>query len=135
MRFTRIILLFVIVLRLGAQGTAPGSIRGTVLKWGSNEPLAQAIVELRNVADTAGVPLRSTATSSNGEYTFSQVPAGRYRIVATQKGYAPGEYGRKRISGSGVPVTLAAGQAMANAQIELAPGASVSGRCLLYTSD
>src|SRR5678815_3025402 len=121
MRFTRIILLFVIVLRLGAQGTAPGSIRGTVLKWGSNEPLAQAIVELRNVADTAGVPLRSTATSSNGEYTFSQVPAGRYRIVATQKGYSPCGYGRNRHPHCGAPGTRPIGQGIRRTQLAPPP--------------
>ena len=128
MKSLRTTILMLIVLRLGAQAPAPGSIRGSVVKWGSGEAVADVIVELRNPAETTGVPLMSTATRQNGEYTFPRVSPGRYRIIATRKGYAPGEYGRRRLSGAGEPVALAAGQAITNARIEIAAGASVSGR-------
>src|SRR5262245_59358019 len=111
MKSLRVAFLMLMVLRIGAQAPASGSIRGSVVRWGSGEPVADAIVELRNPAETAGVPLMSTAANKSGEYTFPRVPAGRYRIIATRNGYAPGEYGRRRLSGAGEPVTLAAGQA------------------------
>jgi hypothetical protein len=79
--------------------------------------------------------LMSTATRSNGDYVFPQVPPGRYRIIATRKEFAPGEYGRRRISGAGEIVTLAAGQTLGNAQIGMAAGASVSGRVSYANGD
>jgi hypothetical protein len=128
MKLFRVLLLAVLATRIVAQTPTSASIGGIVVKWGTSEPIPQAVVELRNPTDTAGVPLFSTATRSNGEYVFPQVPPGRYRIVATRNGFAPGEYGRKRISGTGATVTLSAGQMFSGAQIELAAGASVSGR-------
>ena len=123
------------VLRVGAQVPMPASIAGTVVRLGTTDPVAQAIVELRNPADTSGVPLLSTATRQNGEYVFTQVPPGRYRIIVTRKGFAPGEYGQRRPSGIGTPVTLAPGQTLANARIEIAAGASVSGRVYYANGD
>ena len=135
MRLVRSGLLILFAIRLAAQAPAPASIRGMVVKWGTMEPIAQAIVELRNSTDTAGVPLISTATGPNGEYELSRVPPGRYRIIATRKGFAQGEFGRKRISGSGTIVTLTEGQRLPNAQIEMAAGASVSGRVYYANGD
>jgi hypothetical protein len=128
MKLSRLLMLAVLATRIVAQTPAPASIRGVVVKWGTSDPISQAIVELRSLTDTVGIPLFSTATRSNGEYLFPQVPPGRYRVIATRNGFAPGEYGRKRISGTGAPVTLTAGQTLAGVQIGLAAGASVSGR-------
>jgi hypothetical protein len=137
MRLLRIVFLAAIVLRMGAQTPTPGSIRGVVVKWGTNEPLTEANVGLVSPSEPAAANLGgantqawilATATRQNGEYVFPAVPPGRYRIVAIRKGYAPGEHGRLRISGTGVPVTVAAGQTLDHARIELAAGAAVSGR-------
>jgi Carboxypeptidase regulatory-like domain len=135
MKLVRLALLTVLAIRIVAQTPEPASIRGTVVKWGTSEPIAQAVVELRNPADTSGVPLISTAARANGEYVFPQVPPGRYRIIATRKGFAPGEYGRQRVSGAGSIVTLTASQRLANANIEMAAGASVSGRVYYANGD
>jgi len=135
MKLARVVPMTLLAMSIAAQTPAPASIRGVVVKWGTSEPIAQTIVELRNPASTNGVPLFSTATRPNGEYTFPQVPPGLYRIVATRKGFVPGEYGRQRISGAGVIVTLAAGQTLENAQIEMTPGASVSGRVTYPNGD
>ena len=135
MKLFRLALVTFVVLRVGAQVPMPASIAGTVVRWGTTDPVAQAIVELRNPTDTRGVPLLSTATRQNGEYVFTQVPPGRYRIIVTRKGFAPGEYGQRRPSGIGTPVTLAPGQTLANARIEMAAGASVSGRVYYANGD
>jgi hypothetical protein len=144
MRLVRIVLLAAIVLRMGAQTPAPGSIRGIVVKWGTNEPIADAIIALVSPSEPAAASLGgastqaailTTATRQNGEYVFPRVTPGRYRIVATKNGYAPGEHGRLRISGTGVPVTVASGQPLDNAKIEMAEGAAVSGRVLYANGD
>src|SRR4029453_18340504 len=85
------------------QATAPpqdarGSIRGTIVKWGSSDSLPQTIVELR--PETGSRPVASTAASASGEFFFPNVAAGRYRVIATRSGYAPAEYGQRRPGGS-----------------------------------
>jgi hypothetical protein len=135
MRLLRLALITVLAVRIVAQTAGPASIRGVVVKWGTDETIAQAIVELRHATDASGAPLISTATQSNGEYVFPQVPPGRYRIIATRKGFAPGEYGRQRVSGAGVIVSVTSGQALANARIELPAGSSVSGRVSYANGD
>ncbi|HET9942773.1 MAG TPA: carboxypeptidase-like regulatory domain-containing protein [Terriglobia bacterium] len=135
MRFLRVVLLMMLAVRFIGQTPAPASIRGVVVKWGTNEPIAQAMVEIRNPGDTSGVPLISTASGANGEFALAEVPPGRYRIVTTRKGYVQGEYGRQRVSGSGVPVTLLPGQTLSDARIEMAAGAAVSGRVSYANGD
>ena len=135
MKRLRIVFLILIVLRVSAQTPAPGSIRGVVVKWGTNEPLMEATVKLLNPTDATAAAVLITPVRQNGEYVFPRVPPGRYRIVATSAGYAPGEYGRLRISGTGVPVALAAGQSVDNAKIEMVAGAAISGRVYYANGD
>ncbi len=71
------------------QSTQPGSITGVVYDATNNRPIsAQATLELRSgVNTTTGTPLQ-TVTSTQASYTFSNVPAGTYTIVAKVPGYA-----------------------------------------------
>jgi hypothetical protein len=71
------------------QSTQPGSIAGKVLDATNNQALSvPATLELRaGVNSTTGVPLQ-TVTTSQGAYTFSNVSAGTYTIVAKAPGYA-----------------------------------------------
>jgi hypothetical protein len=111
------------------QQPAPASLRGTVVKWGTTDPLAQAIVELR--AESGGNrPIASTVSSEKGEFVFPNVPAARYRVVATRQGYASAEYGQRRPNGSGQMITLATGQQKTGVQIGMSEGATVFGRIL-----
>ena len=61
-----------------AQGT--GKITGKVIFGGDKSPLHQVSVKIAELN-------RSTVTDNNGVYTFENVPAGKYRIVAHQEGF------------------------------------------------
>jgi hypothetical protein len=113
---------------VSAQQPSPAAIRGVVVKWGSVNPVSQAIVELR--AETGGRPIASTATLDNGAFSFPSVAPGRYRVIATRAGFASGEFGQRRPGGSGQAISLSPGQQKAGVQIGMSEGATVFGRIL-----
>ncbi|MEO5873115.1 MAG: carboxypeptidase regulatory-like domain-containing protein [Gemmatimonadaceae bacterium] len=71
------------------QSTQQGSIAGTVLDATNNQPVTPTVtLELRaGVNTTTGTPIQ-TVTTSQSSYTFSNVAAGTYTIVAKAPGYA-----------------------------------------------
>lgn len=71
------------------QSTQSGSIAGTVFDATNNQPVAAAVtLELRaGVNSTLGTPLQ-TVTTNQASYTFANVAAGTYTIVAKGPGYA-----------------------------------------------
>jgi len=89
------------------QNPVVGSIHGVLVRWGTSEPVGQATIELRDVAGRPA-PVAITASRDNGEFEFSNIPAGTYRIVALADGFAAAEYGRLRANGNGRPLTLRA---------------------------
>jgi hypothetical protein len=121
--------LHIALLAILLQQPAPSSLRGTVVKWGTSEPLAQAIVELR-VEGGGSRPVALTITSEKGEFSFPSVPAARYRVLATRAGYAPAEYGQRRPNGNGQILTVSPGQEKTGVQIGMSEGATVFGRIL-----
>jgi hypothetical protein len=71
------------------QSTQPGNIAGKVFDATNNLAVSvTATLELRaGVNSTTGIPLQ-TVTTSQGLFTFSNVAAGTYTIVAKTPGYA-----------------------------------------------
>ncbi|MCU1677087.1 MAG: hypothetical protein JWM93_1845, partial [Frankiales bacterium] len=71
------------------QSTQTGSIAGVVFDATNNQPVSPTVtLELRaGVNTTTGTPLQTT-TTSRSSYTFSNVAAGTYTIVAKTPGYA-----------------------------------------------
>jgi hypothetical protein len=71
------------------QSTQLGSIAGIVFDATNNQPVSPTVtLELRaGVNTTTGTPLQTT-TTSRSSYTFSNVAAGTYTIVAKTPGYA-----------------------------------------------
>lgn len=68
-----------------AQGLAAGSLSGTVVD-SAGAPVGGAEVV---VASSDRGFNRSTTTSTNGTFTVSQLPAGRYSVTITGKGFQP----------------------------------------------
>jgi len=66
-------------------------------------------------------------TDEQGRFSISVDP-GSYRLTFSGVGYAKQSYGQRTASGSGVPLTLAPGQAMTNVAMRMLPVSSVSGR-------
>jgi hypothetical protein len=128
MKILTLALIAALIQNAASQQNARGSIQGVVVKWGSTDPLPQVIVELR--AETGVRPIASTATTEKGEFAFPNIPAGRYRLVATRSGFAPAEYGQRSPGGTGQAFTLDPGQQKTGLRLGLSQGATVFGRVL-----
>ena len=124
------ILLLLIAPPVAAQTPRPAGaalLQGIVVKWGTAEPVARARVELRRIEAGTPAPFVAT-TTADGLFRFGGVPPGQYRVVAMRPGYVNGEFGQRSPNGTGLPVTLAAGQAAVSIQVALTPTAAISGR-------
>lgn len=78
----------------------------------------------------AGAPVggRTTQTDSDGRYSFTALPAGRYTIRASRGGYVNLAYGQRTPSEPVRPVELAEGQALSGVNIVLPRGGAITGR-------
>lgn len=65
---------------------ALSSVSGRVSRSDNGNPLPEARVRLRNLETGQ---LRETNTASNGNFSFSSVAAGSFRLVASRVGYIP----------------------------------------------
>jgi Carboxypeptidase regulatory-like domain len=152
------LLLFVLVTLAGAfqaqPPRPPSSIEGVVLKLGTTEPLANAVVQLNlefsddrtyeverhpqpETSPQAPQDLfhRKVSTDSNGRFIFENVTPGEYRLIATYEagGFVPAEYGQRYPTGEGIPFEIAAGQKMTGIQLPMSPTGSITGR--IYDRD
>jgi len=74
-----------------AQTTAPASqstIHGRAIYQDTERPIRRASVVL--ISDAGSSESRSTVTDSRGEFTYKNVPAGRYYVVVNSPGYLNG---------------------------------------------
>jgi hypothetical protein len=133
-----------------------GSLEGTVVASGTNEPLAGARVTLNAVttpaaagsansvvsgaigmlpADAAVLSVPSNSPSSipsvttdrDGRFAFQNLSAGLYSLHVLRNGYARQSYGQRTPGGPATAIRLAAGQSLKNAVIALVPAGNVSG--------
>jgi len=71
---------------------------------------------------------RQVVTDDEGRFAFSDLPPGRYSLVAEKPGYVKTYYGSKRPGrGPGTPVAMIAGQPAANVVIRVLRGAVIAG--------
>jgi protocatechuate 3,4-dioxygenase beta subunit len=138
----------------GSQRTVErsASIEGIVVRTGTNDPVAGAIVELTGIAprsvegSSSAAPgvisvsvLESasdgrvlsytTTTGGDGKFEIRNVRGGTdYQVVASHiPDYVPAQYGQRIPAVPGHAITLAPGQQFRDARIELTPSASISG--------
>src|SRR6185295_20129648 len=72
-----------------AAGKEPsGAIKGRIVDAATGAPIAQAVVRL---IDETGLPV-SIVSDRDGQYAFTRLKAGRYRLVAE-----PGEFVRRYV--------------------------------------
>jgi hypothetical protein len=103
------------------------SLQGIVVKE-SGEPLSKVTIELR--AEPGDAQAATTLTDAEGTFVLWNVPAGRYRLVATRPGYARTEYGQRTVNGLGQTITLGAGEQRADLRLVMTQTASIAGRIL-----
>ncbi len=87
MKFTRVLFWLAMALALAGPGFATifGNVRG-IVHDPQHRPIPKAQVALRAVGSAWW---QSARTNSNGEFEFSAVPAGDYRVSVSAKGFRP----------------------------------------------
>lgn len=107
-------------------GGAPmAAVTGTVVSTAVPPvPLSRVLVTITGPALKAS---RTLITDDQGRFAFSDLPAGRFTVVAARTPYVKTAFGAKRPGRPGVPIDLAAGQRFDNVTIALARGAAITG--------
>jgi hypothetical protein len=103
-----------------------GFLGGTVVSSADRTPLARARMVLTSAA--LAEP-RVVLSGDDGTYQFQHLPAASYSLSATRSGYAPQEYGQRRV-GTATSVPLADGQRLTGIDFALAPAGVIAGRVL-----
>jgi len=109
-----------------AAQPVPSSLQGRVVRWGTNDPVAKATVELRRVETANPAPYVAT-TNIDGAFVFASVVPGQYRLVATRPGFVRAEYGQRWPSGAGTPLTIPSGQVVSNVPVPMLQTGAISG--------
>ena len=103
-------------------GARIGTISGLVVSAMDGRPLPRVAVRLNGhgVAQTR-------LTDDKGRVTFADLPPGDFTINATKTGFFDGSYGKRRASGTGMPLSLPPGVSIPDMRIELFRPAVISG--------
>ena len=108
--------------RTAIDGAA--TVSGVVLTEDQDpQPVQRARVELSGDGQFS----RSTVTDAHGSFAFRGLPAGRYSVTASKPSYVRTAYGAKRPGRPGTPITIAAGQQVANLQMRMPHGSVITG--------
>ncbi len=101
-------------------------IAGTVVSAISGAPLAEARVSIVDVKDEK--KQRSMLTGEDGRFAFTQVPAGKYSLEASKRGFEAGAYDQHEEYATAI--VTGAGLDTENLALRLQPSAVLSGRVL-----
>ena len=111
-----------------SSGAGRGAIEVRVVARGTEVPVPRARLVLARVGGSLE-DYRTATADEVGRFTFSDLPAGSYRIHAERHGYLRGESGRRTATGTGAAVALADGQ-RAQAVLTMIPTGVITGRVL-----
>jgi 5-hydroxyisourate hydrolase-like protein (transthyretin family) len=124
-----------IALSAASQESAPmigtNQIAGTVVSAISGAPLAEARVSIVDVKDEK--KQRSMLTGEDGRFAFTQVPAGKYSLEASKRGFEAGAYDQH--DEYATAIVTGAGLDTENLTLRLQPSAFLSGRVLDEAGD
>jgi hypothetical protein len=102
-----------------------GRISGRVLAADNGRPMKRARVFI-NAAELDGGG-RGALTDDQGLFDFTELPAGRYTVVASKAGYVQLSYGQRRPLQAGTPLQLLDGQQLKGVEFRLPRGSVVAG--------
>src|SRR5262245_31507249 len=111
---------------------AKGRIAGRVLTSDSGRAVTRARVFI-NAAEVPGG--RGTLTDADGNYEFTELPAGRYTVNVSKTGFISLSYGQRRPLLAGTPLQLADGQQLAGVDFRLPRGSVIAGHVMDETGD
>jgi hypothetical protein len=111
-----------------SKAAATATLRGRVVDAASGQPLRRALVRIMATEGAAVPLLRSTTTDGSGRYEFTELPGGRYIVMATKGGYVQLSYGKTRSSEPGKPVEILVGRTVEGIDFALPPTSVITGR-------
>jgi hypothetical protein len=129
MNVIRILTVVLLAQMVASAQSSTASVQGSVVKAGTNDPLPNATVELRSI-DAGPARIYTSTTASDGGFAFRNVPPGRYQLTPIRAGYVRGDYGVRGPGASGVAMTLASGQRMADVRLAMSGTGTIAGRII-----
>ena len=119
-------------LLISAQSTPPapasGRLAGVVVASSDDrQPVRRVIVR---VSGGELARSRATVTDDLGRFAFDNLPAGRFTLTGSRPGYITSAYGATAPGRPGTPISLAAGQRVADITLRIAKGAVITGRVI-----
>ena len=103
--------------------TGTAQVSGLVVSQDATPaPVRRAIVTLRD-----GLFSRSAISDDRGQFVFRGIPAGRYSLTAQKAAWVTATYGARRPGRAGTPLSVAAGQTVADVTLYMTRGAAISG--------
>ena len=125
LRTALVLLALPLVTAAQSRPASTGTLAGRVMR--DNTPVARVLI---SIDPGDGRSERVTATNDDGEFVFSQLPAGRYLVRASKRGWVETHYGSPRPGRPpGTRVAVEDG-ARANITIPMTPGAVIAGRMI-----
>jgi hypothetical protein len=124
------LLLTVLLLQTVVAQNPRAAIDGLVVHDKTGKPIPEAAVEL-TVVEGGKVISRTTKTREDGRFSFTNLsPGSGYQLVVSGTGYWTTAYGQKHSRGPWTPITLEAGQHLADLRIEAPAVSQLSGKIL-----
>src|SRR6185295_2718623 len=107
------------------EGRVVTRVASTALNSASS--VAGATVELRGV-EGAALKNYFAESSDTGQFRFTNLAPGRYRLVAVREGYVTGEYGQKQPNTPGIVFDVASDAHLTQMDLTLTMTGAISGR-------
>lgn len=104
-----------------------GKIEGTVLDSQTGLPISRAVLSIEDQNRDDGNPLTSVASGADGHFAITDVPPGSYELSGKKAGFVEKSYGATN-GGEGIPLTVKAGDTVADIVLRLDRSAVIAGR-------
>src|SRR4051812_10073893 len=113
-----------LALGLGQQAT-DGRVEGTVLRAGTTDPIAGALISVVPDRPKIVTSAKNTLTDKEGHFSFTNLAPGSYRVLAQRDGYlSRGDNDAAQL------ITVRAGERVADLRFALRRAGTISGRIL-----
>jgi hypothetical protein len=120
--------LLILVLLLPFQAAPSGrcSLSGTVVAFGTGEPLSKVDLRLEPIDDQV-TQVAVTKSDAEGRFALVDLDPGSYRLIGRRNGYLETSYGARSSGGDGAILRLEPRQNLNHLQFKLAPSAVIAG--------